>query len=59
MLCYVLLHTYQIICEQYNESNSINDVDIIAKVEHDFEQVCKQYNQRSTEKFEMYYKNNS
>ena len=56
MLYYILSHTFKIVCEQYNESNIINDVDIIAKTENDFEQVIKQYNQRSTENFEKYYK---
>lgn len=56
MLYYVLLHTYKIICEQYNESSKIDNVDIVAKAERDFEQVSKQYSQRSTEKFEAYYK---
>lgn len=59
MLYYVLSHTYKIICEQYNESDKINDVDIIAKIDRDFEQVCNQYSQRSTEKFEAYYKSKS
>lgn len=56
MLYYVLSHTYKIICEQYNEPDKINDVDILAKLERDFEQVSTQYSQRSTEKFNAYYK---
>lgn len=59
MLYYVLSHTYKIVCEQYDETDKINDVDILAKIDRDFEQVCNQYSQRSTEKFEAYYKNKS
>lgn len=59
MLYYVISHTYKIVCEQYDETDKINDVDILAKIDRDFEQVCNQYSQRSTEKFESYYKSKS
>lgn len=56
MLYYVLSHTYKIVCEQYSVQTEIDDVDIITKINKDFEQVIKQYSLRSTEKFEAYYK---
>ena len=37
---------------QYNLTN----IDIITKIDKDFEQVIAQYYQRNTEKFEAYYK---
>lgn len=55
MLYYVLLHTYKIVCEQYNETTQIDDVDIITKIDHDFKQVSNQYENRSTVNFEEYY----
>lgn len=56
MLYYVLSHTYKIICDQYSVQTYIEDVDIITKIDKDFEQVIAQYSQRNTEKFEAYYK---
>jgi len=58
MLYYVLSHTYKIVCECYNETLNIDDVDIVAKLERDFEQISNQYNRRNTESFEAYYKLN-
>lgn len=52
MLYYILSHTYKIVCEQYDVSTKIDDI------ERDFEQVGNQYSQRSTINFENYYKRN-
>lgn len=59
MLYYILSHTYKIVCEQYDEPTKIDDVEIIVKIERDFEQVGNQYSQRSTINFENYYKHDS
>ena len=56
MLFYTVSHTYKILCEQLQVSETINDVDIISRLENDFSQVELQYSNRSTENFEMYYK---
>lgn len=41
MLYYVLSHTYKIICEMFDESEIINEVDIVARSERDFTQLAE------------------
>ena len=56
MLCYVLVNTYKVVCDYYNEPYAIDNVDIMALMEVDWNQVCSQYNLCNAENLEAYYK---
>lgn len=56
MLYTVLRPLYQLICENYSKEESIQGIDISEKLDSDFNLLISQYEQRTTEKFEEYYK---
>lgn len=56
MLYYTIGTTYNILCDNLGDSKDINDIDIIEKLENDYNLLYSQYLKRSTENFEMYYK---
>lgn len=58
MLYETLLHSYEILCEACNIDKKIENIDIVEKIEKYYAKFEKQYQQRSTEKFEEYYKIN-
>lgn len=55
MLCTVLRHLYQMICEEYSESEIIEGINMSNKLDKNFTLITNQYDQRSTDKFEEYY----
>ena len=58
MLYYTIANTYIILCSRLKTDTNINNIDIINKLETDFNNLLTQYNSRSTANFENYYKLN-
>lgn len=55
MLYTVLYPLYKSICEDYSMQETIQGIDILSKLEKDFNLLINQHNQRTTDKFEEYY----
>lgn len=58
MLYYTIANTYIILCSRLKTDTKINNIDIINKLETDFNNLLTQYHSRSTANFENYYKLN-
>ena len=56
MIYYTLRHTFVMFCEEEKIDSCIEDCDIVAKADKDYALLFKQYLEKSTEKFEQYYK---
>ena len=55
MLYITLSNAYTTLCEYLKCDTSINDIDIITKINTDFKQLLDQYQKRNTENFNKYY----
>lgn len=51
-----VLHTYKMLCEDHNIGTTIENIDVCSSIKHDAEMMFNQYSQRSTEKFDSYYR---
>lgn len=58
MLRLSIVGIYKPLCDLLKANTNINEIDILAKTEKDYELLANQYNKRSTENFENYYKQN-
>jgi len=58
MLYLTIVPTYKILCSHLKYATEINNINIINKLDKDFESFIKQYNNRTTENFEEYYTHN-
>ena len=56
ILYMVLLHTYQILCDEVGRDTFINGIDIVQSITNDGNKMMDQYAERSTEMFETFYK---
>lgn len=57
MLHLAMSHMYSNLCTELEVDSNINNIDILAKANRDFEVLDAKYHKRSTELFEMHYKN--
>lgn len=57
MLYLIITKTYKTICDKYNVDSLVNGIDVIQKLKIEYNVLMKQYNEKSTEKFDEYYKN--
>lgn len=55
MLYYIIRNTFLLLCKENETKIAINELDIIALIDRDFEILYKQYSKRSTKNFENYY----
>ena len=55
MLYYIIRNTFLLLCKENETKITINELDIIALIDRDFEILYKQYSKRSTKNFENYY----
>lgn len=56
MLFSTIVPTFKLLCNELNIDPIINDINIISKIEKDFELLYSQYEMKSTEKLREYYK---
>ena len=57
MLHLAMSYMYSNLCTELEVDSNINNIDILAKANRDFEVLDAKYHKRSTELFEMHYKN--
>ena len=52
----IVPHTYELLVNRLNCDNKILDVDILDVLSKDYQKVFEQYQKKSTENFELFYK---
>lgn len=57
MVGLIIQFLFKYVCQDYGKTEEINGINISEKYLRDFEKFQEKYNQRSTENFDLYYKN--